>query len=153
MKLTSSAFEEGEKIPYIYTYDGNNMNPPLEIEDVPSQAKSLVLIVDDPDVPESVRKDRMWVHWVVFDMPVTAVSIAQDTQPPGVPGKNTAGDLDYQGPCPPDREHRYFFKVYALDTLLNLPKGATKEQLEKAMQGHVLASAQLMGRYERVSRF
>lgn len=149
MKLTSSAFTNGGKIPSVYTCDGKNINPPLSLSDVPAQAKSLVLIMDDPDVPVSVRKDRMWVHWVVYDMPTTVKTIPENSTPPGTPGKNTGGKLGYDGPCPPDREHRYFFKLYALDTLLKLPSGATKEQVEKAMAGHILASTELMGRYVR----
>ncbi|MFI5334929.1 MAG: YbhB/YbcL family Raf kinase inhibitor-like protein [Chlamydiales bacterium] len=149
MKLISSAFKEGEKIPSIYTCDGKNINPPLEISGVPKEAKSLALIMDDPDVPESVRKDRMWVHWIQFDMPISLVQVKENASLPGVAGKNTGGKLGYDGPCPPDREHRYFFKLYALDTLLKLPQGTSKDLLEKAMQGHILATAQLMGRYER----
>lgn len=152
MKLTSPAFKNNEKIPSKFTCDGKNLNPALEISDVPSEAKSLVLIMDDPDVPASVRQDRMWVHWVVIDMPPTLEIISEDSTPPGTAGKNTGGALGYQGPCPPDREHRYFFKLYALDALLKLPKGATKEQVEKAMAGHVIASCELIGRYERISK-
>ncbi len=148
MKLTSSAFTNGGKIPSLYTCEGKNINPPLEIHDVPSQAKSLALIVDDPDVPEFVRKDRMWVHWVHFNMPITIKSIKENTTLEGISGKNTGGKIGYDGPCPPDREHRYFFKLYALDTLLTLPQGSTKEQLEKAMSGHIIASAELIGRYQ-----
>jgi Raf kinase inhibitor-like YbhB/YbcL family protein len=149
MKLTSSAFTNGGKIPFVYTCDGKNINPPLSLSDVPAQVKSLVLIMDDPDVPVSVRKDRMWVHWVVYDMPTTVKAIQENSNPPGTSGKNTSGKLGYDGPCPPDREHRYFFKLYALDTLLKLPSGATKEQVEKAMAGHILASTELMGHYVR----
>ncbi len=149
MKLTSPAFKEGERIASKFTCDGKNCNPALEIKDVPKNAKSLVLIMDDPDVPESVRKDRMWVHWVVYDMPTTLASIAENSQPAGTPGKNTGGGLTYQGPCPPDREHRYFFKLYALDKTLGLPVGATKEQVEKAMASHILVQVTLMARYER----
>jgi len=149
MKLTSRAFKEGEKIPSKYTCDGQEVSPPLSIEGVPVQAKSLALIMDDPDVPEFVRKDRMWVHWVLFNMTPETKELKENGEPPGVLGKNTGGSSSYQGPCPPDREHRYFFKLYALDTELPLSKGATKEDVEKAMQGHILAEAKLMGRYER----
>ena len=110
-----------------------------------------MLILDDPDVPESVRKERMWDHWVVFNMPPETTHIEENSQPPGIPGKNTGGGLNYQGPCPPDREHRYFFKLYALDTELSLPKGATKAEVEKAMQSHILNQTELMGRYKRQS--
>jgi len=149
MKLTSSAFKNGEKIPKKYTCDAEEVNPPLHIEDVPHEAKSLVLIMDDPDVPEFVRKDRMYVHWVIFNIPAKAQHIAENSVPHGIFGKTTGGSLHYQGPCPPDREHRYFFKLYALDTTLTLPEGSTKAQVEKAMEGHIVATTQLMGLYER----
>jgi Raf kinase inhibitor-like YbhB/YbcL family protein len=149
MQLSSPAFKNKDKIPSQYTCDGTNINPELLISHVPSEAKSLVLIVDDPDVPPSVRKDRMWDHWVIFNIPPQTTHIAEDSQPQGIPGQNTDGELNYQGPCPPDREHRYFFKLYALDMLLDLPKGATKKQVEEAMEGHILAQTELMGRYER----
>lgn len=150
MELTSSAFVHGSSIPSKYTCDGENLNPPLQISELPPRTKSVALIVDDPDVPLSVRKDRMWVHWVHFNIPpAKTITIEEDSTPKGISGKNTGRELGYQGPCPPDREHRYFFKAYALDTLLALSQGATKEQLEKAMSGHILASAELMGRYNR----
>jgi Raf kinase inhibitor-like YbhB/YbcL family protein len=149
MKLTSSAFVEGGKIPSKFTCQGEDINPELHFKDVPSQAKALVLILDDPDVPEHVRKDRMYDHWVVYNIPPTTTRISENSQPPGTPGKNTRGDLDYIGPCPPDREHRYFFKLYALDQMLQLKEGATKPEVEKAMEGHVIAQTQLMGRYQK----
>lgn len=140
----------GSSIPSKYTCDGENLNPSLQISDLPPATKSVALIVDDPDVPLSVRKDRMWVHWVHFNIPAAkTITIEEDSTPAGISGKNTGGALGYEGPCPPDREHRYFFKAYALDTLLTLPQGTTKEHLEKAMSGHILASAELMGRYNR----
>jgi Raf kinase inhibitor-like YbhB/YbcL family protein len=149
MKLTSSAFAEGGKIPSKFTCQGENINPELHIKDVPPQARALVLILDDPDVPEFVRKDRMYDHWVVYNIPPTTTHISENSQPSGIPGKNTSGGLDYTGPCPPDREHRYFFKLYALDQMLQLKEGASKREVEKAMQGHIIAQTQLMGRYEK----
>lgn len=149
MRLISPAFQDGGKIPSEYTCDGQNMNPELHLIDVPSQTKSLVLIVDDPDVPDFVRKDRMWVHWVVFNIPPDEGKIHKNSQPSGTPGRNTGGTLIYDGPCPPDREHRYFFKLYALDTVLTLPQGATKKEIEIAMSPHLLDTAVLMGKYER----
>ena len=149
MQLTSSAFKNTDKIPSKYTCDGSNVNPELSISHVPSNAQCLVLIMDDPDVPSSVRADKIWDHWVVFNIPPHTTHIAENSQPPGVPGRNTGGKLNYQGPCPPDREHRYFFKLYALDTLLSLPQGASKKEVEAAMQGHILVQTELMGRYER----
>jgi Raf kinase inhibitor-like YbhB/YbcL family protein len=150
MKLTSTAFKNGGKIPSKHTCDGPNINPPLNIADVPSGAKSLVLVMDDPDVPKNLRKDGMWDHWVVFNIPVTVQEIKEGEEPKGVHGIGTSQNLKYNGPCPPDREHRYFFKVYALDMELDLPQKATKKQVEKAMEGHILEKTELMGRYERV---
>lgn len=149
MYLKSPAFEEGMIIPSLYTCEGKNINPPLEIFDVPKEAKSLVLIMDDPDVPKSVRSDGIFDHWIVFDMPIDTKSIKEHTKPPGIEGKNTIGTLGYVGPCPPDREHRYFFKLYALDKMLRLEKGATKTEVEKVMQNHILEECQLIGRYEK----
>ncbi len=151
MKLSSTAFSEGGSIPSQYTCDGDNISPPLTIKEVPENAKSLVLIMDDPDVPSNVRRDNMWDHWLVFNISPQTDTIPENEEPVGVPGKGTAGNLTYFGPCPPDREHRYFFKLYALDSLLTLEEGATKVMVEQAMVGHVLAEAQLMGRYEKLS--
>ncbi|MBS3905024.1 MAG: YbhB/YbcL family Raf kinase inhibitor-like protein [Simkania sp.] len=148
MQLFSPAFKDGETIPVLYTCDGEEKSPPLEIRDVPKAAKSLVLIVDDPDVPKSVRSDQMWVHWIVFNISPQTTSISEGCVPKGVLGAGTRG-LGYQGPCPPDREHRYFFKLYALDTMLEMKEGSTKGLLESAMQKHILATAQLIGRYTR----
>lgn len=153
MTLTSPAFTEGGKIPSKYTCEGENVNPELNISGVPENAKSLVLIMDDPDVPEFVRKEKMFDHWVVYNIPPTTTRIPENSQPQGTPGKNTSGDLNYYGPCPPDREHRYYFKLYALNNdLSSLPKGASKKDVEQAMQGHVVAKAQLMGRYEKKNK-
>jgi hypothetical protein len=149
MKLTSSAFKEGGIIPSIYTCEGKNLNPPLEIRQVPPNAKSLILLMDDPDVPKTLRPDGMFDHWVTYNIPSDTYEIAKGATPPGIQGKNTHGKNEYFGPCPPDREHRYFFKLYALDKMLDLKEGVSKKQVERAMQGHVLAHAQLMGRYEK----
>ena len=149
MKLTSSAFQEKGIIPSRYTCEGANLHPPLEISGVPEGAKSLVLIMEDPDVPKTLRPDGMYDHWIVFDIPPETKVIPEHAIPRGVHGKNTQGKDAYTGPCPPDREHRYFFKLYALDTLLELPKGSSKKQVEKAMHGHIVAEAHLMGRYEK----
>ncbi|MBE9167933.1 YbhB/YbcL family Raf kinase inhibitor-like protein [Pleurocapsales cyanobacterium LEGE 06147] len=150
MKLISPAFEQGGKIPAKYTCDGENINPPLTISDVPSEATSLVLIMEDPDVPKSLRADGMWDHWIVFNMPPDLTKIEEGREPQGIHGIGTGDNLDYYGPCPPDREHRYFFKLYALDTQLNLPEKSTKQQIERAMENHILAKTELMGRYERI---
>ena len=149
MKITSPAFSEGGKIPLKFTCEGENINPELHFDAIPENAKALALIMDDPDVPEFIRKERIWDHWVVFNIPPKTKKIEENSQPLGTAGKNTSGKLNYEGPCPPDREHRYFFKLYALDQELDLLEGATKTEVEKAMQGHILAKAQLMGRYEK----
>jgi hypothetical protein len=153
MKLTSPAFSEGSEIPSQYTCDGVNTNPQLDIADVPASAKSLVLIMDDPDVPAAVRPERMWDHWVVFNIPPETTSIPAGQNPPGIAGKNSGGKLAYGGPCPPPQfepsRHRYFFKLYALDAMLDLKEGATKAEVEQAMRGHIVAEAKLMGTYQR----
>ena len=149
MEITSSAFTEGGKIPSKFSCEGESINPELQFSNVPSEPVSLALIMDDPDVPESIRKDRMFDHWVVFNIPPSTKTIAENSQPQGTPGQNTKGGLVYFPPCPPDREHRYFFKLYALGKMLDLKAGATKKEVEKAMQGHIIAEAQLMGRYEK----
>lgn len=146
MKLMSPAFQEGESIPQKYTCQGEDINPSLHIEGIPSGTKTLALIVDDPDVPAWVRPDQMWVHWVLFN--ISPNSRIDENTAPGSQGLNTAGDAIYMGPCPPDREHRYFFKLYALDTELDL-QTPTKEELLKAMEGHILEETALMGRYEK----
>lgn len=149
MKLVSSVFHEGGSIPSLYTCEGKGINPPLEISSVPPNAKSLVLIMDDPDVPKSLRPSGMFDHWVVFNIPPSTHKIAENATPPGIQGQNTKGQNQYYGPCPPDRQHRYFFKLYALDAMLSLPAGSTKAEVEKAMAPHILAQCQLIGLYEK----
>ena len=152
MKLTSPAFKDHAIIPSRYTCEGDNVSPPLEISEVPAHAKSLVLLMDDPDVPKTLRVDGMWDHWVLFNLPPTLKKIAEGTSP-GTLGKNTSGKNKYEGACPPDREHRYFFRLYALDVLLSLHAGATKKEVEGAIKGHILAEAKLMGRYEKAKGY
>jgi Raf kinase inhibitor-like YbhB/YbcL family protein len=147
--ITSSAFEHNGTIPPKYTCDGEDINPPLMFADIPEGAKSLVLIMDDPDVPKNLRPDGMWDHWVVFNLEPTTVSIEEGKEPAGTSGNNSWGKRGYGGPCPPDREHRYFFKLYALDTKLDLPEGSSKKEVEQAMRGHVLAQGELIGLYNR----
>ncbi|MCK9274843.1 MAG: YbhB/YbcL family Raf kinase inhibitor-like protein [Syntrophales bacterium] len=151
MKLTSPAFPHGGSIPSQYTCDGANISPPLEISEIPSEAQSLALIMDDPDVPQAVRKDGIWDHWILFNMPVStsAVKIEEGQEPEGTHGKGTAGNTGYFGPCPPDREHRYFFKLYALKEKIGLQEGAAKREVEEAMSGLILEKTELMGRYVR----
>ena len=144
MKLTSSEFSNDGAIPSEYTCDGSNINPQLSISDVPSNAKSLALIMDDPDAPVGV-----WDHWVVYNIPASTKEIPKGKEPQGTAGRNSGGRSGYVGPCPPSGTHRYFFKLYALDTTLNLPEGLTKKDLEKSMQGHIIAKAELMGTYKR----
>ncbi|MEK6949864.1 MAG: YbhB/YbcL family Raf kinase inhibitor-like protein, partial [Nanoarchaeota archaeon] len=127
-----------------YTCDGDDTNPELNIADVPKNAKSLVLINDDPDAPVGV-----WDHWIVFNIPPTTNKINKGKEPAGSGGKNSWGRTGYGGPCPPSGVHRYFFKMYALDTMLNLKEGATKKEIESAMQGHIIAKTELMGTYKR----
>ncbi len=142
MRITSDVFKHNDYIPKKYSGEGEDVNPPLRIQDIPQGAKSLALIVDDPDAPSG-----LWVHWVVFDIPVT--DRIEENSVPGKQGVNTAGNKIYHGPYPPSGTHRYFFKAYALDTVLNLNEGITKAVLEKAMQGHILAKAELIGLYKR----
>lgn len=142
--LTSSAFKDGQSIPSKYTCDGEDINPPLEISGVSINAKSLALIMDDPDAPVGV-----WTHWVKWNIPANTTSIPEGQEPQGVSGKGTGENLSYKGPCPPDKEHRYFFKLYALDAILNLQEGADKKELEETMKGHILQQAELMGLYNR----
>jgi Raf kinase inhibitor-like YbhB/YbcL family protein len=149
MKITSSAFQDHELIPPKYTCDGADVIPPLKVKEVPREAKSLALIMDDPDVPPAVRPDRNWDHWIVWNVPPDVDQIEEGKPPKGVVGRNSWGKNGYGGPAPPDREHRYFFKLYALDRTLDLPSTAGKPELQKAMEGHVLAEAQLVGRYDR----
>ncbi len=148
MKLTSQAFQEGQKIPSKYTCDGINISPPLEITDVPKEAKSLVLIMDDPDAIKPANK--VWDHWIIFNIPTTTNKIEEGKEPIGIPGKGTSNNLKYQGPCPPDTTHRYYFKLYALDINLSLPEGVNKQQVEEAMNSHILTQTTLMGTYLKI---
>lgn len=148
--ITSTAFKEGEMIPGKYTCDGENISPPLVLAGIPTGAKSLALISDDPDAPRGT-----WVHWVLFNLPGNLKELSENipqrsTLSNGArQGMNDSRELGYGGPCPPSGTHRYFFKIYALDIMLALESGATKPQLLKAMEGHVLGEGQLMGKYKR----
>jgi len=145
MKLTSSAFTNHQSIPVKYTCDGKNVNPPLTISDVPENAKSLVLIMDDPDAPMGT-----WVHWTVWNIDPKTKEISENSLLEGaIEGITSFGKPGYGGPCPPSGTHRYFFKLYALDTSLSLPKTATKAELEKAMTGHIINTEELVGLYSR----
>jgi Raf kinase inhibitor-like YbhB/YbcL family protein len=144
--LTSPAFAPGEPIPTKYTCDDQDISPPLKWSDPPGGTQSFALIMDDPDAPVGI-----WVHWVLFNLsPDTRDLPEQAASPAGAQdGQNSWKRTGYGGPCPPSGAHRYFFKLYALDTTLNLPAGATKAQVLKAMEGHILAQAEVMGVYSR----
>jgi Raf kinase inhibitor-like YbhB/YbcL family protein len=144
MKITSSAFQEGGNIPSKFTCDGGDTSPPLQITDVPSGAKNLVLIVDDPDAPNG-----LFTHWVVWNISPQTNTIAEGTAPKGVYGTNDFGKSGYGGPCPPSGTHRYYYKIFALDRELDLPAGTKRSQLDSEMKGHVVAQGELMGRYSR----
>lgn len=145
MKISSPAFGNNEKIPAKFTCDGENLNPPLTISEVPENAKSLVLIADDPDAP-----GRTFVHWTVWNIPPDTREIAEGAKPAGASeGLTDFGKTGYGGPCPPSGTHRYFFKLYALDTTLQLSQSSQKADIEAAMQGHILAQTELVGLYSR----
>lgn len=154
LTLTSTAFTPGGEIPRRYTCEGQDISPPLAWSGVPSGTKSLALIVDDPDAPDPKAPLTTWVHWVLFDLPPEATGLPEaaraETLPPGTKeGKNDWQRTGYGGPCPPIGRHRYFHKLYALDTTLSHLRTPTKAELEKAMQGHVLAAAALVGTYKK----
>lgn len=145
MKLTSSAFENNQTIPSKYTCDGEDINPPLEIQEIPETAQSLVLIVDDPDAPMGT-----WAHWLVWNIDPSIVSIKENSIPEGaVQGQNSFGKQDYGGPCPPSGTHHYYFKVYALDIKLELDSSSDKKDLESVIQNYILDQAELIGLYQR----
>ena len=149
-ELTGSAFAPGEPIPIAYTCDGDDISPPLEWTDPPAGTQSFALICDDPDAPVGT-----WVHWVLYNLPASTRALSEAIPPEAnLPdgsqhGENSWRRRDYGGPCPPSGTHRYFFKLYALDTALDLDAGAGKEQVLQAMEGHILAQAELMGVYAR----
>ena len=152
MDLSSAVFTQGSDIPRQYTCEGDDLAPPLRWSDVPDRTQSLALIVDDPDAPDPAAPTMTWVHWVLVDIPPNAAAISEGGQP--LPDGSRDGLNDwhrtgYGGPCPPVGRHRYFFKLYALDTLLPGLHKPTKADLERAMQGHVLAQAQLVGTYQK----
>ncbi len=145
LQITSSAFQNNGNIPRQYTCDGTDINPPLMIANCPQGTKSIALICDDPDAPVGT-----WVHWVIWNIDPGVKEIKENTVPQGaVQGINDFRKHSYGGPCPPSGTHRYFFKVYALDMMLNISPNSTKADLEMAMKGHVLAEGQLVGLYKR----
>lgn len=150
LRITSAAFKEGQRIPRGYTCDGANVSPPLEWSGMPANAKTLAIVCDDPDAPSGT-----WVHWVLYDLPADNIGMVENMPATeklaagGFQGKNDFGKIGYGGPCPPQGTHRYFFKLYALDSELPLKAGLRKADLLKAMEGHIVAQAQLIGTYRR----
>jgi Raf kinase inhibitor-like YbhB/YbcL family protein len=154
MTLTSQDFKNQGMIPKKYTCDGKDISPALAWSDVPSEAKSLVLIVDDPDAPDPAAPQMTWVHWVLYNIPATSHTLAQGINNKALPkgtmeGLNDWGRTGYGGPCPPVGKHRYFIKLYALDIVLSDLKKPTKAKLEAAMEGHVISKAELIGLYQK----
>jgi Raf kinase inhibitor-like YbhB/YbcL family protein len=149
IELTSSVFRNG-RIPSHYTCDGDDVSPPLAWNNIPPGTKSLALIADDPDAP-----NKTWVHWVIFNIPPFVDGLPEDVRHDGLlpngacQGRNDFGRIGYGGPCPPSGTHRYFFKLFALDTLLDLEPGSSKDEVLEAMQGHILGQSELMGEYRR----
>jgi len=155
LTLSSSAFTHGTAIPSRYTCDGQDRSPPLSWQGVPPDARALVLIVDDPDAPDPNAPKMTWVHWVVVNLPPDTLGLPENASPDALPAGITEGMNDwkqpgYRGPCPPIGRHRYFHKLYALDTLLKgIGKTPTKAEIETAMHGHILAHTELMGTYQK----
>jgi Raf kinase inhibitor-like YbhB/YbcL family protein len=157
MKIESPVFVHYGEIPNRYTCEGQDISPPLTWQGLPVGTKSLALIVDDPDAPDPSAPKMTWVHWVLYNIPPTAQGLKEGVKPEELPagtlqGKNDWGRTGYGGPCPPIGRHRYFFKLYALDTVLEDLKTPDKARIEKAMQGHVLAKAEVIGTYQKMGR-
>ena len=154
-ELTSSAFSNGEEIPEKYTCEGQDTSPPLEWSGLPGETKSLVLIVDDPDAPDPRSPRTIWAHWVLYNIPPDAKGLKEGISSKNLPrgtreGLNDWKRTGYGGPCPPIGRHRYFFKLYALDAILNHLKHPDKKDMEMAMKGHILSEAILMGTYQKI---
>ena len=154
LTLTSTAFAAGQSIPKKYTCEGNDISPSLQWTGVPPNTKSLALIVDDPDAPDPKAPQRVWVHWVLYNVPPTTTALAEAASGRNLPsgaveGANDWGRNSYGGPCPPIGRHRYFFKLYALDESLPAGQPLTKAQLESATKGHTIAQAELIGTYQK----
>jgi Raf kinase inhibitor-like YbhB/YbcL family protein len=156
IKITSTAFQAGGSIPSKYTCEDRDLSPPLAWSGAPPGTKSFALIVDDPDAPDPAKPQRVYVHWVVYNIPAATVALAENASKKGLPkgavqGKNDWGKAEYGGPCPPIGRHRYFFKLYALDTELTGLSSPTKGDLECAMNGHVLDSGELIASYQKTT--
>jgi Raf kinase inhibitor-like YbhB/YbcL family protein len=157
LSLSSPAFSPGGEIPVLFTCEGRDLSPALEWAGVPAEARSLALIVDDPDAPDPKAPKTTWVHWVLYDLPPSTSGLAQGISPRALPAGTREGTNDwkrtgYGGPCPPIGRHRYFHKLYALDAVLPDLGVATKTDLEAAMKGHVIAQAELTGTYQKMQR-
>jgi len=146
LTLQSSAFSNRSEIPRKYGYKNDNVNPPLEISGIPQDTQSLVLIMDDPDAQAAVGK--VWVHWTIWNIVPDVTEIAESSTPSNsIEGKTDFGEIGYGGPAPPDKRHTYVFRLYALDSKLDLPQGSSKTQIEEAMKGHILDDTILNGTY------
>jgi Raf kinase inhibitor-like YbhB/YbcL family protein len=141
LKITSTAFASGQEIPVKYTCDGSDINPPIKIDGLPTQTQTLAIIMDDPDAPKGI-----FIHWLCWDLP-TLTNIDENSRP-GIHGINSFGEKGYKGPCPPrGQKHRYFIRIFALDNKLELHENATREELEKAIQNHIITKGELQGIY------
>jgi Raf kinase inhibitor-like YbhB/YbcL family protein len=145
LEITSSAFDNGSDIPSKYTCDGEEINPPLSVSNIPEGTKTLAIIVEDPDAPKGT-----FDHWVTWNLPPE--SIIEEKRTSGVSGRNGAGKTGYYGPCPPSGSHRYYFNIFALDTSLDIEEGSDKKALQDAMRDHILSSGTLMGRYKKIAK-
>jgi Raf kinase inhibitor-like YbhB/YbcL family protein len=157
LKITSTAFQSGGSIPSRYTCEGQDVSPPLAWSGAPANTKTFAVIVDDPDAPDPAKPQRVYVHWVVYNLPATATALRENASKTPLPkgavqGRNDWGKAEYGGPCPPIGRHRYFFKLYALDTELTGMSSPTKADLERAMKGHVLDSGELIGTYQKLGK-
>jgi Raf kinase inhibitor-like YbhB/YbcL family protein len=153
-QISSSAFAAGGSIPSKYTCEGDDISPPLQWSGAPKDIKSFALIVDDPDAPDPAKPQRVYVHWVVYNIPRATSELKENASSGGMPAGSVTGSNDWQkseygGPCPPIGRHRYFFKLYALDTTLSGLDSPTKKDVESAMRGHILAQAEMMGTYRK----
>lgn len=156
IKITSTAFQPNGSIPSKYTCEDRDVSPPLAWSGGPPGTKTFVLVVDDPDAPDPAKPQRVYVHWVLFNLPATTSALPENASKKGLPkgavqGKNDWGNAEYGGPCPPIGRHRYFFKLYALDIELSGLSSPTKGDLERAMHGHILESGELIGTYQKAA--
>jgi Raf kinase inhibitor-like YbhB/YbcL family protein len=157
IKIRSTAFEPDGSIPSKYTCEDRDLSPPLGWSGAPPETKTFALIVDDPDAPDPAKPQRVYVHWVVYNLPATTVALLENASKKGMPkgavqGKNDWGKAEYGGPCPPIGRHRYFFKLYALDIEPSGLSSPTKADLERAMKGHVIDSGELIGTYQKANK-